>query len=402
MSPPRGGVSVRFGTSAARAPRFAASGSAWSPSRRGLHARAVRVARRWAESAPARVFGRDQPETHLKYFAALGRVAAVALYHGETLPLRLTDAFLDRAVLGARASLEDLKSVDPTLYANKVRYLMALAGSADTAAPTRETGFRETADVSLDATLRALDLEWSDAADPTGVFFPGETRAFTLLPTSLGGFIRACVVPGHRGDARDVPSARSSRTGRTAASRANRRVRRGLRRGGPPPLRARMRSVLRGAELSSLVAGEPGAVDAADWRRNTGHADAPLAVSFSTRCFWHALERVLDGRRARGRAAVRHGALRGARGGFPLTLVGYAGDAAPFTVAELASDARDAPRALPMAHACFNTIRLPRLDERAFGGSVEAGGEEMARRLLPPPRSARAASTTFDSAFFFT
>ena len=61
--------------------------------------------------------------------------------------------------------------------------------------------------------------------------------------------------------------------------------------------------------------------------------------------------------------------------------MGYAGDAAPFTVAELASDARDAPRALPMAHACFNTIRLPRLDERAFGGSVEAGGEEMARRL---------------------
>ena len=34
-----------------------------------------------------------------------------------------------------------------------------------------------------------------------------------------------------------------------------------------------------------------------------------------------------------------------------------------------------------MAHACFNTIRLPRLAERAFGGSVEAGGEEMARRL---------------------
>ena len=131
--------------------------------------------------------GAINPKTHLKYFAALGRVAAVALYHGETLPLRLTDAFLDRAVLGARASLEDLKSVDPTLYANKVRYLMDLHGSADTAAPTRETGFRETADVSLDATLRALDLEWSDAADPTGVFFPGETRAFTLLPTSLTG-----------------------------------------------------------------------------------------------------------------------------------------------------------------------------------------------------------------------
>ena len=55
--------------------------------------------------------------------------------------------------------------------------------------------------------------------------------------------------------------------------------------------RASLRAARRGAV--SLVAGEPGAVDAADWRRNTGYADAPLAVSFSTRCFWHALERVL-------------------------------------------------------------------------------------------------------------
>ena len=99
--------------------------------KRGLHARAVRVARRWAESAPARVFGRDQPEDAPEILRrARPRPPPFALYHGETLPLRLTDAFLDRAVLGARASLEDLKSVDPTLYANKVRYLMDLHGSA--------------------------------------------------------------------------------------------------------------------------------------------------------------------------------------------------------------------------------------------------------------------------------
>ena len=141
-----------------------------------------------------------------------------------------------------------------------------------------------------------------------------------------------------------------------------------------------MRSVLRGAELSSLVAGEPGAVDAADWRRNTGYADAPLAVSFSTRCFWHALERVLTDAERVDVLRFATGLSAAPAGGFA-NLVGYAGDAAPFTVAELASDARDAPRALPMAHACFNTIRLPRLDERAFGGSVEAGGEGWARRL---------------------
>ena len=381
LSPPRGGISVRFvdergegaavrrewfGLVAERSADFTHGLFVSHDGGRSLH--------------PHACSGAINPKTHLKYFAALGRVAAVALYHGETLPLRLTDAFLDRAVLGARASLEDLKSVDPTLYANKVRYLMDLHGSADTAAPTRETGDRETADVSLDATLRALDLEWSDAADPTGVFFPGETRAFTLLPTSLTGssapascpvtaetlatYLRAFVAHRTYGGVAAQTAAFAAGFGAVV----------------PPPLRARMRSVLRGAELSSLVAGEPGAVDAADWRRNTGYADAPLAVSFSTRCFWHALERVLTDAERVDVLRFATGLSAAPAGGFA-NLVGYAGDAAPFTVAELASDARDAPRALPMAHACFNTIRLPRLDERAFGGSVEAGGEEMARRL---------------------
>ena len=57
--------------------------------------------------------------THLEYFASLGRLAAVALYHGETLPLRLTSAFCSR-LLGHEMRLEDLKSVDPTLYRNQV------------------------------------------------------------------------------------------------------------------------------------------------------------------------------------------------------------------------------------------------------------------------------------------
>ena len=387
LSPPRGGVSVRFvdergegaavrrewfGLVAERSADFTHGLFVSHDGGRSLH--------------PHACSGAINPKTHLKYFAALGRVAAVALYHGETLPLRLTDTFLDRAVLGARASLEDLKSVDPTLYANKVRYLMDLRGSAETtaaaedASPTRETGNRETAphhDAFLDATVRALDLEWSDAADPTGVFFPGETRAFTLLPTSLtdktsqtvtaetlATYLRAFVAHRTYGSVSTQTAAFAAGFGAVV----------------PPPLRARMRSVLRGAELSSLVAGEPGAVDAADWRRNTGYADAPLAVSFSTRCFWHALERVLTDAERVDVLRFATGLSAAPAGGFA-NLVGYAGDAAPFTVAELASDARDAPRALPMAHACFNTIRLPRLAERAFGGSVEAGGEEMARRL---------------------
>jgi hypothetical protein len=78
-------------------------------------------------------------------------------------------------------------------------------------------------------------------------------------------------------------------------------------------------------------------------------------------------------------------------GGFK-NLVGYMGDAAPFTVGELPPPRRDEPGALPMAHACFNTIRLPRLRESDFqdekgddpdpsGMAVDRGAREMARRL---------------------
>jgi hypothetical protein len=149
----------------------------------------------------------------------------------------------------------------------------------------------------------------------------------------------------------------------------------------PAPLRNRARSVLNGAEVSVLVAGERGEVDVLDWKRNTGYAEASLAVSFTTACFWHAVEHVLLPAERVEILRFATGLSTPPAGGFA-NLVGYAGDAAPFTVAELASDKRDAPNALPMAHACFNTIRLPRLREEDFGnGDVQAGGLEMARRL---------------------
>ena len=77
-----------------------------------------------------------------------GRLAAMALYHGETFPLRLTPAFCDR-ILGVPMRLDHLESVDPTLYKNQVRYV-------------------------LDHGPEGLDLTWRDVADPTGVFSPGE------------------------------------------------------------------------------------------------------------------------------------------------------------------------------------------------------------------------------------
>ena len=176
-SPPRGGVSVRFVNERGEGAALRREWFALVAEKAADHTHGLFVSHDGGRSLhPHACSGAINPKTHLKYFAALGRVAAVALYHGETLPLRLTDAFFARAVLGARASLEDLRSVDPTLYANKIQYLSGLlrASSATTSNATSRA--------DADATLRALDLEWSDAADPTGVFFPGEMRPFSFLP----------------------------------------------------------------------------------------------------------------------------------------------------------------------------------------------------------------------------
>jgi hypothetical protein len=55
-------------------------------------------------------------------FESLGRVLALALYHGESLPLRLTPA-LCRQIMGQPFDLSDLLSVDPVLFDGQVRYL---------------------------------------------------------------------------------------------------------------------------------------------------------------------------------------------------------------------------------------------------------------------------------------
>ena len=50
--------------------------------------------------------------------------------------------------------------------------------------------------------------------------------------------------------------------------------------------------------------------------------------------------------------------------------MGYMGDAVPFTLGELTWP-RCVGGALPMAHACFNMLRLPRLAENAFPPGIE-------------------------------
>ena len=285
-------------------------------------------------------------ERHLEYFAALGRLAAMALYHGETFPLRLTPAFCDR-ILGVPMRLDHLETVDPTLYKNQVRYV-------------------------LDHGPEGLDLTWCDVADPTGVFSPGELAPLRdrdpdaeVTREDAPGYLRALVERRVVGSVRRQTASFAAGFGAVI----------------PTPLLSRMRGLLNGRELSELIAGAR-TVDLDDWRRHTAYSDAPFSQTFTVWCFWRAMETFT----AEERVAVLQfatGLSSAPAGGFR-NLVGYMGDAVPFTLGELTWPRCVERGALPMAHACFNMLRLPRLAENAFPPGIEgreAGASEMARRV---------------------
>ena len=146
----------------------------------------------------------------------------------------------------------------------------------------------------------------------------------------------------------------------------------------PPQLRSRMKGILDGEDLSSLIAGAA-EIELDDWRKHAAYAEASMAFSFSVRCFWAAME-LFSAAERRAVLQFATGLSSPPAGGFR-NLVGYMGDAVPFTLGELAAPRRDEDGALPMAHACFNVLRLPRLQEGAHGVGLEGGAREMARRL---------------------
>ena len=193
-------------------------------------------------------------ERHLEYFAALGRLSAMALYHGETFPLRLTPAFCDR-ILGVPMRLDHLESVDPTLYKNQVRYV-------------------------LDRGPEGLDLTWRDVADPTGVFSPGELAPLRdrdpdaeVTREDAPGYLRALVERRVVGSVRRQTASFAAGFGAVI----------------PTPLLSRMRGLLDGRELSELIAGAR-TVDLDDWRRHTAYSDAAFSQTFTVWCFWRAME----------------------------------------------------------------------------------------------------------------
>jgi hypothetical protein len=308
-------------------------------------------------------------EHHLEYFAALGRVAATALYHGETLPLRLSASFWDR-VLGKPLRTRELEALDPTLFKHKVGHVRALgpealgvtwSDEADHACGGVFTGDPGAVEPLLSAEVREPDDD-VDVAWEAGSGGSSDAEKF-VSNAQTERFVRALAYRRVLGSVMAQTAAFASGFGAVV----------------PPPLMRRLGGVLTGEDLASLVAGAKGAVDAGDWKAHSAYADADVARGFTARCFWRCVEAIFTDEERLEVVQFATGLAAVPAGGFK-NLVGYMGDQAPFTVGELPPPRRDEPGALPMAHACFNTIRLPRLRESDFQDE---------RETIPIPRGWR-------------
>jgi len=56
----------------------------------------------------------------------------------------------------------------------------------------------------------------------------------------------------------------------------------------PPPLRARMKGILDGGDLSVLIAGAA-VIELADWVKHAAYAEPVARADFTVRCFWAAM-----------------------------------------------------------------------------------------------------------------
>ena len=132
----------------------------------------------------------------------------------------------------------------------------------------------------------------------------------------------------------------------------------------------------------TLLHGAQATIDIADWKRHCAFGEGLSADSAEVVAFWGAVERHLTPGERAAMLAFSTGLPSPPAGGFR-NLVGYIGDPSPFTLARLPAGrggtaGGGGADALPMASACFNTLRLPALPP---GLSAQEAEAEMARKL---------------------
>jgi hypothetical protein len=289
---------------------------------------------------------------HLSYFALLGRIAGLALYHREHLDAQWSTAFL-KAALGYPITADDLESVDPELFEKRIVYLReALYASRDGIA------------------LAELSLTFVDDSSDAALIFATEAERRQLSELKPGGADVA--VTGE--NMAEYLQLFAERRLLGAIRPQVEAFREGLSVFLGDVLQSTLRQCCSVAEIQLMLCGVKD-IDVDDWEATCKYSGGLDAESDLVVWFWAAVREMSREERS----ALLHfctGSVRVPAQGFA-SLMGYSGQQQRFTLARTTD--HDAGR-LPTASTCFNTLYLPactsppELKARLLRVLTEAGG----------------------------
>ena len=261
---------------------------------------------------------------HLSYFALLGRIAGLALFHREPLNVSWTSPFL-KAAFGYAITFDDLAAYDPKLHAS-LKSLLDLSAE----------------------NLKELCLNFEATGDESVVYEAKSKRRHSteLKPGGEDEAVRADNVQEYL-----QLYARYRLVGAYQAQVDA--FRSGLGVFFTAELLDMLRKCCTVTDLELLLCGAP-SIDVDDWQSSTKYEPPSYADSKQVRWFW-AYVRAMPAEMQARLLFFCSSSTRPPATGFA-SLMGYNGQENRFTVARI--DGADAGR-LPTAHACFNKLDLP-------------------------------------------
>ena len=269
---------------------------------------------------------------HLSYFALLGRITGLALYHREPLEAHWSAAFV-KAVLGFEIKPEDLESVDPDLYEKRIVYLRDSVYSSRDGMALEDLGLvfaddSNDADYTQERGLGSVELK--PGGSEIDVTEENKAEYLQLFATyRLLASIKPQVGAVQEGLAVFINEA----------------------------MRTKIRKCCTVADVQLLMCGVA-TIDVDDWRSATKYMGCN-ATSQTVVWFWSVLSQMEPAQRASLLSFVT-GSSRVPAGGFA-ALMGYGGQQQRFTLQLVPGREEEGSNNLnlPTAATCFNTLRLP-------------------------------------------
>ena len=266
-------------------------------------------------------------DDHLSYFALLGRIAGLALYHREPLNASWSTAFI-KAAFGYSITVDDVQAEDPILYASLKETLHN--GSAD----------------YLDMLCKTFVIE----AEEADYIHSGATKRRRSIELKPGGE-EIDVTTDNVGEYLQLYAKQALVGGYDLQAAA---FRSGLAVFFDDELLSRLRTCCTVADVQLLLCGAPD-IDVDDWMQNTRYDPPGYANSNQVRWFWALVWSMTTEERSR-LLYFCTGSMRPPATGFG-SLMGYNGrEDEQFTIASI--DGAEVGR-LPTAAACFNKLNLP-------------------------------------------